>query len=457
MHNGRMTLLRFRLQNHKSFREVAELSLVHSRLRTARPLDGSWQDYSHRVAGIYGPNASGKSSVLEGLDFMLNVVRNSATVWRGRKRLPHRPFALDETSRDQPSHYSLDVVIDDVRVEYGFSLTAQQVHTEWLYDYPVGRQRLLFERGLNDEPFKFGRALVGGTATLEKLTGSRELILSRGANDGQPILAKVFDALTEGFEFARFSEGSRQQRLNDIVEGLATESIQMSDIILLLQAADVGIAEVEVDEVQTPPALLNWVRAIQKVTAETTEEVPATKERPPSDAVDEAEIRIAIEEVTKRLAFRHTGQDGIHYTLTPADQSTGTLSWLSLAVPAVESLRRGSVLLIDEIDASLHPQLAQMLIQMFKDPSINPRSAQLIFTTHDTFFLSPSSDVRLDPEEVWLVEKDNAGASELFSLSDFGTRQDQNLSRRYLHGRFGATPHVAPAFLKSLVPMVDVE
>lgn len=452
-----MTLLRFRFENHKSFRDVAELSLIHSRLKTARPVDGPWLDYTHRVAGIYGPNASGKSSVLEALDLMLSVVRNSATMWRNRKRLPHRPFALDEASQHLASSYSVDVVIDDVRFEYGFSLSRDQIESEWLYDYPVGRQRLLYERGLKGEEFKFGRALVGGTATLEKLTGPRELILSRGANDGQPILSKIYDELTEGFEFARFSDGSREQRLKDIVEGLATETIQMSDIILLLQAADVGIAEVEVNEVQTPPALLKWVEAVKKATAETEGGKASEKERPSLDTSEAVDFQFVIEEVTKRLAFRHTGEGGKYYTLTPADQSTGTLSWLSLAVPAVETLRKGGVLVVDEIDASLHPHLAQMLIQMFKDPSINSRCAQLIFTTHDTFFLSPSADVRLDPEEVWLVEKSETGESEIFPLSDFGTRKDQNLSRRYLHGRYGATPHLAPSFLRGLVPLAEAK
>ncbi|MFK5648049.1 ATP/GTP-binding protein [Ornithinimicrobium sp. LYQ121] len=453
-----MTVLRFRFENHKSFRDVAELSLIHSRLKTVRPVDGTWLDYTHRVAGIYGPNASGKSSVLDALDLMLAVVRNSATLWRNRKRLPHRPFALDEASRNLASSYAVDVVIDDIRFEYGFSLLQDHIESEWLYDYPVGRRRLLYERGLNGEDFKFGRALVGGTAILEKLTGPRELILSRGANDGQPILSKIYDELTEGFEFARFSDGSREQRLNDIVKGLATDTIQMSDIILLLQAADVGIAEVEVDEVQTPPALLKWVDAVRKATVETKGEKPTEKERSGLEAIDNAvDFQFVIDEVTKRLAFRHTGENGKYYTLTPEDQSTGTLSWLSLAVPAVETLRKGGVLLIDEIDASLHPHLAQMLIQMFKDPSINVRCAQLIFTTHDTFFLSPSADVRLDPEEVWLVEKNETGVSEIFTLSDFSTRQDQNLSRRYLHGRYGATPHLAPSFLQGLVPLVEAE
>lgn len=432
--------------------------MVDSRLKTTRPTDGMWKDYAHRIAGIYGANASGKSSALDALDFMLSVVRNSGTVWSNRSSLPYHPYALDEQSDLRPSHYSIDFVLDDVRFEYGFSMSREQIHAEWLYDYPAGRRRMLFERDADEDQMKFGRALTGGTASLEKLTRGRELVLSRAANDGQPRLSMVHDALIGGFEFARFSESSRQQRIDEIVEGLATEAIRMRDIVTLLQVADVGIAGVEVDEIKTPPELITLFKAMKKATDESIA-IDRQKANSGSGKLDkkarkkpaEIDIEFAIEEVTKRLTFQHAGDAGTQYSLMPADQSTGTLSWLSLAVPALLALRQGNVLIIDEIDASLHPHLAQMLIQMFKDDALNAKAAQLIFTTHDTFFLSPSADVKLDPEEVWFVEKNRAGASEMYSLSDFGTRQDQNLSRRYLHGRFGATPRVAPAFLLDLV------
>jgi hypothetical protein len=379
----------------------------------------------------------------------MSAIRNSATVWRKRKHLPYQPFRLDEHSATEPSSYSVDFTLDDIRFEYGFSLTRDKIHTEWLYDYPVGRQRLLFERGLGAK-YRFGRALKGGTASLEKLTGARELLLSRAANDEHPILAPVYGALATGFEFARFSEGSREQRLHNIVEGIATAAISMDDIVLLVRVADVGIAQVGIGETKTPPELLRLFQAIEKAAAANTAE--PLKDGTEGDSDEEVvRFRFAIDEVTKRLEFQHLGDQGKHYMLAPTDQSTGTLSWLSLAVPAVETLRKGTVLLIDEIDASLHPQLAQVLIQMFKDETLNPRAAQLLFTTHDTYFLSPAADVPLSPEEVWFVEKDRVGVSDLYSLNDFSTRRDQNLARRYLHGRYGATPHVAPAFLEQLV------
>jgi AAA15 family ATPase/GTPase len=441
------------MQNHRSFRDLTELTLVQRRLASARPTDGSWADYTGQVAGIYGSNASGKSSVLSGIDFMREVVRRSATTWVERASLPQQPFRLDEDSRKAPSEYALDFVIDDVRYEYGFSFTRTNILSEWLYDYPEARRRLVYER-TDGSNYRFGRSLRGGTVLLERTTGPRELVLSRAVTANHPILKPIAQALTEGINFAEFSDADRASRLRKITEGLAGGLIDVDDIVTLLKVADVGIDEVEVETSEAPPAVRKMLeRFAEFANQESADSKPSRSEAHHSDDTsdDEVAIRVAIEHITQALAFRHVGKDRRFYTLPAGAQSTGTLNWLSLALPSVEALRRGNVLLIDELDASLHPQLAQVLVRMFRDRDYNRKGAQLIFTTHDTYFMSPAADSRLTAEEVWFTEKDGEGASELYSLDDFPVRGDQNLARRYLHGRYGAVPAVAPSFLAGLL------
>lgn len=446
-----MMLLRFRFENHKSFRDPTELTMVQSRLKTNRPIEGDWTDYTLKVAGIYGANASGKSSVLDALSFMVSVVRRSATTWAARPTLRQHPFALDEVSSDKPSHYALDFVIDGIRHEYGFSHDKTAILSEWLYDYPVGRRRLLFERGLaGDNSYRFGRTLKGSLAATEKFTGDRELFLSRAAISKNPGLKVIFDALTKGITFARFDEDDRSSRMHKIVEGLASGDIAMEDLVTLLQVADVGIGEVEISTQEVSPLIRSMIEAMLAVQKKDRES--RAKHQKAAESADEDGLSSdSIAKITTNLSFRHRGDGGNYYALEAVDQSTGTLSWLSLAVPAVEALREGSLLLVDELDASLHPQLGQVLIKMFKDEHLNPFGAQLIFTTHDTYFLSASSDVRLSPEEVWFAQKDNFGMSELYSLGDFETRKDENQYRRYLNGRYGGTPSVAPSFLLNII------
>ena len=121
-------------------------------------------------------------------------------------------------------------------------------------------------------------------------------------------------------------------------------------------------------------------------------------------------------------------------------ESEGTRTWFDLIGPVLAALDRGSLLLFDELDASLHPTLSAQLIRLFQDPATNPAGAQLVFTSHDTSLLN-----HLNRDEVWLTEKAVDGATRLGALAEFAgerVRKSQNLEKAYLHGRFGALPDV---------------
>jgi AAA15 family ATPase/GTPase len=151
-----------------------------------------------------------------------------------------------------------------------------------------------------------------------------------------------------------------------------------------------------------------------------------------------------------QLAHR-TGRQQALFELQ--DESAGTLTWLSLIEPVLYVLRSGQILLLDEIDASLHPALSARLLELFQDPETNPRGAQLIFTTHDTSLLS-----HLNRDEVWLTEKDDDGATSLTALAEYGgdkVRRSLNLERAYLNGRFGAVPELDQVKLRSVLGLVS--
>jgi len=123
--------------------------------------------------------------------------------------------------------------------------------------------------------------------------------------------------------------------------------------------------------------------------------------------------------------------------------------WFNLIGPLLAALRQGYPVLLDEIDASLHPLLSARLLDLFRDPSINNKNAQLIFTTHDTTLLG-----ELNRDEVWLTDKSEDGATLLTPLADFGServRKSLNLERAYLQGRFGAVPRLRENSLNRLL------
>ena len=141
------------------------------------------------------------------------------------------------------------------------------------------------------------------------------------------------------------------------------------------------------------------------------------------------------------VRLKHRGATG-DIELEPEFESQGTMVWVGLIGPFLDAIDEGLVLLADELDASLHPHLVALLVQMFQDPELNPRCAQLIFNAHDTSVLGDSDQSVLGRDQIWFTEKDLEGATTVYPLVDFRPRSDEALGRRYLQGRFGAVPVV---------------
>jgi hypothetical protein len=133
------------------------------------------------------------------------------------------------------------------------------------------------------------------------------------------------------------------------------------------------------------------------------------------------------------------------------EESSGTLAWLLLVGPAVASLRDGGLLVVDELDARLHPLLAAHLVNLFQSPESNTTGAQLVFNTHNVSLLGPSAPGRLRRDQVWFTEKDDRGATTLTALTEYRVRDGlENVEKRYLSGRYGAIPFLDEVALESL-------
>jgi hypothetical protein len=182
------------------------------------------------------------------------------------------------------------------------------------------------------------------------------------------------------------------------------EPAERDSIIKLLRAADVGIVDVKVEEDGRPDIPGRPVRRRQ------------------------------------RVFFRHAAeQEEIWLPLEV--ESSGTIALVDLAPRITSALTKGGLLCIDELEASLHPSLALSLLRLFQDETRNIGKAQLLFTTHDTNLLGNTlGSPTLGRDQVWFTEKDNAGATHLYPLTDYHPRKHENLERGYLQGRYGAIP-----------------
>jgi energy-coupling factor transporter ATP-binding protein EcfA2 len=404
---GEAVLLRFRTANHRSLRDEVELSLVSQPRKGESKSTGTLPE-TVRVAGIYGANASGKSNVLDAMAFLVKAVRNSFSGWSPTGGVPRTPFLLDPASRSVSSIYEVDFVLDGVRHTYGFEVDDQRVLAEWLYSYPTGsRKRTLFER--DDKKFRFGRTLAGSNNVIASLVRPNSLFLSVAAANSHQLLTEVFrwvDQLGSTMDLS-------QNVIGRVSAAMAVDSVGKGFPF----DRWIGIADLGVDGV--------FFESDGVVSADDS----------PEAVVDHFG--------TGKINFAHVTSGGEPVILPFEDESAGTRVWLALAAHVIPRIVLGEVVLVDEVDSSLHPKLSAALIQMFKDPSINRNGAQLVFTSHDVSLLGNLLDDEiLDRDEVWFTEKDRAGATTLFPLTDFQPRRGENFERAYLQGRYGAVPYV---------------
>ncbi|HEX8831238.1 MAG TPA: AAA family ATPase [Longimicrobium sp.] len=416
-------LIRFRVENFRSFREEQELSLVASAI-SERPetliAAGSGLRLL-RAAAVYGPNASGKSALFHALSFMRTAVVDSHRNWLPNGGIPRTPFSLDETSAAEPSLVAVDLLIGGVRYEYGFTADSVRVHEEWLYAYPRGRRQEWFTRDASrDVEFVFSRSLVGENRAISALTRPNSLFLSAAAQNNHEQLMPVYEWFAQKLSIVDDNTRSHFERY---AVQLCSNELYRRSLLASLVSADLGITEIEFAEAGFSP---DAEGASDSVADLSTAKMLSTFFPGPH-------VRL----------WHKTEGGGPGIALPFEQESRGTRTLFGLLGILGWSLNVGGTLVVDELDQSLHSHLARQIVARFLSPVANPHAAQLLFNTHDTNLLG---DDLLRRDQVWFTEKALDGATRLFPLTDFRARKYENLERGYLHGRYGAVPSLSYDF-----------
>lgn len=442
-----MILLSFTVRNHRSIRDEITVDLLRPSLRTLRPKDDDWGAATYPIVGIFGGNATGKSAVLDALIYMFTAIRLSATTWQASKTMQRVPFLLDGTARTASSTYELEFIHEQRRHLYGFEVDHDGIRREWLRDVPASRWRTLLDRDRESGRLKLHQSLRSKIEVT-----ARELVLSRALVLGDSALSPLSNALVSGMDVVLVKDSHREARLRSIADSLTDGNIDFADLEALLQVADIGITKVSIEEMNIPEHVRSALRRFRKDLRSGDDEDAAVQMNDDTD--DDSGTGLDDEmlaQVVRELTFTHRGTAAESPRFSIQEESDGTIAWLAIGVPALEALRSGGLLLVDEIDASLHPHLLEVLLGAFADPTVNTHQAQLIFTSHESYVLSPLSDVELAPEQVWFTDKTFEGVTELTCLADFPRHPDANIARRYLTGRYGGTPRLSPSILSALV------
>jgi AAA15 family ATPase/GTPase len=412
-------LIRFGVENHLSIKSAQELSLVASALKDGgvdliKPTD----NLSLLPATlIYGANASGKSNLVSALANFVDTVRNSHAQRSPTDGVPRFPFRLDETSALAPSKFDIDFVIDQTRFHYGYTASDREFLEEWLFAYPSGKKQTWFLRERNKKKIYFGKSLKGSLRTIESLIRPNSLFLSAAAQNSHKQLTPLYQYICS-FSVLEPRSGDKDAK-GQFLEGKIDPRI-----IDFLKQADTGIVDYHFDDYrqdEKTAAIMSDIFDVMKTHAKVGKDFPSLRD-----------IKLKI------ISLGHQTEGRGKIYLDMAFESTGTIRLLQILKSVYFALDRGSVVVIDELDSSLHTYLSEKIVFLFNSKETNPKGAQLIATTHDTNLLSADM-VRRD--QIWFAEKNKSGATEFYPLTDIRTRNTDNLEKGYLEGRFGAVPY----------------
>lgn len=426
-------LIEFSVGNYRSFKEKATFSMVatsvtakNKQLDLNNAFDAGNDLRLLKTAAIYGANASGKSNLVKALRFVRSFILNSSRESQAADAIIVEPFQLSVETEEQPSFFEIVFMLKGTRFRYGFEVTAQQVVAEWLYRTPTRREARLFDRRLDD--IQVGASFKEGH-DLQHRTRPNALFLSVVAQFN----GKIAEAILEWFVEldTRLGVTDIADR-NDTLRLLNKEELK-NKIVQLVKQLDLGIQDIQVER-PNYSALPQYIKDRYNNPGDLSSSFDKARNQLVRDIVEKTEAQ------TVHRVFNDQGQQ-VDVRAFDLDQheSEGTKKLFGLAGSLVPALEQGLVVVVDELDARLHPLVTCAIINLFNNPETNPKNAQLIFTTHDTNLLQNTMFRR---DQIWFVEKDRFGASHLYSLVEFKVRNDASFEKDYIQGRYGAIPFI---------------
>lgn len=411
--------IEFRIRNFRSLKEEQVFSLVptttdvehaetHLIATSAKLIPKLLKS-----AVIYGANASGKTNLINALFFMRTLVAESATAVQLGQTFNIQPFRLDTEMLKKPIEFEITFLVEGIRYQYGFTLTSERIYEEWLLVYKTSKPQQWFSRKYNEntdqDEYEFSTAYFTGKRKLwQESTRPNGLFLSTAVHLNSEQLRPVFKWIVQ--DLVIFRSGFLLP--SDSVTMLQNKETKRN-IEAFMISADISITNIEV---------VSKKGYSQKV------ELDLTSGKTTSFQKEESELL--------HPQFYHKTEHG-SATFELQEESLGTQRFFYLSGPILDILNNGSVLIVDELDSSLHPLLLKRILSIFHDPKYNKKGAQLIFTTHDTSLLNKDIFRR---DQIWFFEKDREQASTIFPLTDFSPRKNEALENGYLIGRYGAIP-----------------
>lgn len=396
-------LCQFTVKNFKSIRDEVTFDMQAAAIseHEDRIIKDKDEELYLPVSAVYGPNGGGKSNVLEALHSLVTKVlrplyatSNNEEIAIKMKKLVIEPFAFDEETRNDPTEFEL--FFRTAMAEYRYELTVKKEVIEYerldRIKLETGRKSALFER---DEDKITLKGAFARLKTSDELSDTLPLLSYLGITYSKnEVVQDVLDWFDEEIDFLNYGNPMQELRM------AISKSEDVKRLMLqMIQEMDLDIVDFRVEEKEND----------------------------------------RIEVFTKHVVDEYEAE------LNLFDESSGTKKLFGLLPLIAKSLLRGTTLVIDELDAKIHPILLKYLIMTFSNMEKNKKGAQLIFTSHD---LSTMNSEVFRRDEIWFVAKGNRQNSKLYSLVEFknkkgeSVRKDAKFDKQYLEGKYGADPYL---------------
>lgn len=448
-------LLQFTVKNYKVFGDEVKLNMIASADDT-REDDNiiTLPKFGLRVlksAVMYGANASGKSKLVEAMQFMRQFILTSAETQSSRK-INTVPFRLNTATEKAPSFFEIVFILEDEIYRYGFEVTTEKVISEWLFHRPKTKEVAIFFR--QEQDFDIHKSFKIKDLIDKNRIKPNTLLLSKADAENDELAKKIIRYLTHHLLVLSRTEVEYQIETALKMKNDENFKIKVENFI---KNADIGIEGFTFSH--TESTFNHFFKGLTNINIEGAIEQLSNDIKAPQfikelmtpqgniiqnfeNFLQSEDINIPNVNAIHKKYDENQEQIGVVSFSLQEDESIGTQKYFALAGPILDALNDGDVLVIDELDAKLHPNLVHKIVEIFNSKTSNPNNAQLIFNTHDTNLLSCGLFRR---DQIWFVEKNRYGSAQLYSLASFKTdivRKEDNFEKNYIAGRYGAIPYL---------------
>lgn len=409
----------FKVGNYKSINEPVTLNFNASSIseHSESNLIENEKTVLLKSMLLYGHNASGKSKILDAIDYFKWFINNSATEKQSSEGIDVEPFRLLESSSKKPSFFEMCFLIGKTKFRYGFEADDKKVHKEWLLETKIKKETPVFLRINQDINVDYKK--FENSDNLEKRTRKNALFLSVASQWN----VKKAELIDKWFDSIFNIHGMNDRDYRDITIGLLNNEKYSNMIRKFIQKADLGISKIDIIDVPF-----------------TFDEI---KDSIPEDMRDKIRADFEKKKPTALISGHNKYNDnneviGIEHFVFDKSESEGTMKYFNLIGLLITAILENRVVIIDEFDARLHSLLSKAIIKLFNSSKIKTK-AQLLIATHDTALIDRDL---LRRDQIYFIEKDFKGASKATSLVEFKPRKESPYDKNYLDGKYGGIPFI---------------